>query len=410
MAELPHNWESLIEQLRHRLSTMENEEFDTWPRESPDHQSWMKEDIQPGEILSEIEIELRRDDEAIRRKFEQLRKEQAPVTPPSSARVINVWQRIGVAVALLLVAGGISYMRVKNELPLPPPLADFDPSVRQEDMLKVPEKPSLLWENGNIVRLEEIPIGSTLRQEGWGVTRTSNRKIFLFQLKDPPPASCPIVLIPYGQSWTLTWPDSSRIKLAPGSSLAWRMNIDGSRKERAFALHGEAWCEMAADPKSPVFISTLKGGVTVLGTRFDVRDRSQDSVSFVALETGKVRVNSGGYSRILRPGEEGRMSLLPVGIPVIAASAAPVRTGWLDSCFTFTDQNIKQVMEQVVQWYGLKGFAFEKNVDTVRPGLLGGGHLVKDIPLRILLKECESPDIGFHFDVDGKKIYVFFKE
>jgi len=409
MAESPRNWQSLMQQLQETQSSPEREELDTWRQESADHEAWMEEELQPEALMSEVDIELRRDDGAIRRKFEYLREEHEMMMSRARARVFKMWQRAA-AVVLVLVAGTIFYMRGKRELSSTPALADFDPSIREEDMMKAPRRPKLTSDKGNTLRLDDIPIGEIRQQEGLQVTRTDKYEIFLSWLNEQKgnasELSRAIVAIPYGESWTVSLPDSSRIQLAPGSSLAWRMNPGGGKKERAFALYGEAWCDMSADPNAPVFISTLKGSVVVLGTRFDVRDRLKDP-GFVSLETGRVRIDISGRSKVLRPGEEGRMSLLRGEIPVIAAGAAPVRTEWRDTLFTFSGRNIKQVVQQIVEWYGLKGARFDNNVDTVRAGVLGGGYAAKDLPVRQLLIQCETVDIGL--EIDKGEIHVYKK-
>ena len=72
----------------------------------------------------------------------------------------------------------------------------------------------------------------------------------------------------------------------------------------------------------------------------------------------------------------------------------------------FTDKTIKEVMVQFAAAYRIKQVIYKKGVDTVTPGLLGGGHVATDAPLLEILGRLERYT-GVHFQVSKKIITVY---
>jgi len=291
---------------------------------------------------------------------------------------------------------------------LPKGMGKFDARLRLEDIMTVPGKPCIVLDLGDTVWLDHIPLMQGVVRSGWRIYRDGSNSVLLTSVavpgSDRSAGACPIIFTPYREVWKFGWQDGSRIALAPGSSLAFHMRKEDLSERRELALRGEAWCEMSANVHSPVWLSTTKGGVTVLGTSFDVRDYSEEENFYVSLTRGTVRVNNGDRVRILKPGEEGRITQSVKGIQVVDSADAPDRSVWLDSVFVFSHLNIKQVMAQVIQWYGLKGAVYDKSVDTVKPGILGGGEVRKNLPLYELQGKFKGWGVKSY--VEDNVIYV----
>jgi len=325
---------------------------------------------------------------------------------PVIRRIFTVPRFLGAAAILLIV--GFVYLTSCNGVRLPRVYGKFDARVKLVDIKTVPGKSCIVLDLGDTVWLDRIPLMQGVVHSGWRIYRDDSNSIQLASVgvsdNDRSVGACPIISTTYREIWRFSWQDGSRVALAPGSSLAFHMRKEDLIKRRELALRGEAWFEMSADVHSPVWLSTTKGGVTVLGTSFDVRDYSEEEDFYVSLTKGTVRVNNGSRVKILRPGEEGRIRQSIKGIQVIDPLDAPDRSVWLDSVFVFSHQNIKQVMAQVIQWYGLRGAVYDRSIDTVRRGILGGGEVKKDLPLEELQEKFK--EWGVKSYVENNVIYV----
>ena len=101
---------------------------------------------------------------------------------------------------------------------------------------------------------------------------------------------------------TLLLTDGSVVTLEPGSRLRYPRQFMG--KQRAVTLNGEAFFEVAHNPKQPFVVTTADFMTTVLGTSFRVRSSSSQQSAFVIVRSGKVSVQAR-----LRAGETAVQSL-----------------------------------------------------------------------------------------------------
>lgn len=92
--------------------------------------------------------------------------------------------------------------------------------------------------------------------------------------------------------------DGSKVVLSKGSTLKYVKDFAGNRKIK---LTGKAYFEVARDEKHPFEIEAGVAKVTVLGTAFEVTE-GKEGVR-VLVNEGKVRVEAGGETSILKAGE-----------------------------------------------------------------------------------------------------------
>jgi ferric-dicitrate binding protein FerR (iron transport regulator) len=89
------------------------------------------------------------------------------------------------------------------------------------------------------------------------------------------------------QARRFTLADGSRVTLYPGSSLRYRPNLAGARRE--VRLKGEAFFQVAKNPARPFLVFTEQLVTTVLGTSFRVKAYT-GRPNEVAVEEGRVSV------------------------------------------------------------------------------------------------------------------------
>ena len=94
-----------------------------------------------------------------------------------------------------------------------------------------------------------------------------------------------------GKQQEVVLPDGSQVWLNGGSSIRYPASF--SDKERLVELTGEAWFDVQHADKIPFVIHSGAITTTVMGTAFDVRAYPDQQTMEVAVQRGKVKVQSG---------------------------------------------------------------------------------------------------------------------
>jgi len=110
---------------------------------------------------------------------------------------------------------------------------------------------------------------------------------------------------------TLLFSDGSLIRLGPNSRISYPAGFDTTAVREVY-LSGEAFFQVAKNPRHPFRVIAGEVITKVLGTSFCVRSFEKDTTIQVTVRTGKVSV----YSQAI-PGEQGD---LPPGHPVTPGS------------------------------------------------------------------------------------------
>lgn len=154
--------------------------------------------------------------------------------------------------------------------------------------------------------------------------------------------------------------EQSRVILADGSSVTLNTDsalaLDFSENKRGVRLlRGEAFFEVQSDRSRPFTVSTDKGQVQVIGTRFNVQVGNSTSVD---VESGIVAcANQRGEEVRLSIGQHADISTQGVSSPV------PVDVNrafaWLNKRLIFQDQPLYAVLEELDRYH--KGRIFLSN-------------------------------------------------
>jgi len=158
-----------------------------------------------------------------------------------------------------------------------------------------------------------------------------------------------------------TLADHSRIALSPGSSIQYRSNLAGARRE--VKLKGEAFFQVAKDPARPFLVYTDQLVTTVLGTSFRVKaypGRNNE----VAVQEGRVSVQvrqgaqlsatplqPAAAGVVLQPNEQVAYSNLTPRPLHKALVANPVIVSPQE--FTFAKQPVIKVLQALEKAYGV---------------------------------------------------------
>ena len=193
------------------------------------------------------------------------------------------------------------------------------------------------------------------------------------------------------QSAELFLPDSTSVNLNAGSIISYRkFRWD---HDRQVELDGEAYFQVQKGSRFDVI--TNMGTVTVLGTKFNVRNRS--NYFEVTCYEGLVRVVSNGNSIDLKPGDMARALDGDLAFHEKVVQSSP---GWINNRSTFESLPFIEVIKEFERQYNVTIFAGDINTQ-----ILFTGEFVNN-DLNLALQSITLP-LNLDYDiVEGQQIYL----
>lgn len=148
-----------------------------------------------------------------------------------------------------------------------------------------------------------------------------------------------------GESRVLDLADGSQVQLNTDSAVQIEL---GDSERRVRLLRGEAWFEVSRDAGRPFFVETGDGWVKVVGTRFSVTRRGDETR--VRLESGQVEVVAGGGKPVLlMPGQS--VAFSSVGLQAVRAFDPQQAFAWRNRQLVFRQQPLGEVVEELNRYW-----------------------------------------------------------
>jgi|GEM_PF-930219 len=157
---------------------------------------------------------------------------------------------------------------------------------------------------------------------------------------------------PKGSKSSFYLPDGTYVKLNSLSSLEFPTSF--SDTIRVVKLVGQGFFEVTHNSEAPFIVQTENMDIKVLGTSFDVSSYPGSEVQEVAVVTGKVLVDElNGSKETILPSKK---SILNTKTGQLTTSNfSPIyQTGWRDGILAFKEKSLKQVFENLENWYGVE--------------------------------------------------------
>ena len=157
-----------------------------------------------------------------------------------------------------------------------------------------------------------------------------------------------------GQKLTVHLEDGTIVKLNSGSTITYPEHFDSVR---VVHLEGEAFFDVAKDPKRPFEVYANDVKTTVLGTKFGISHAPKYGVTNIALLEGKVKVES-----VDNETSEHRI-LLPEQLVVYSSKQKTFKEGsydykaifgWKDDILVFDHDGFDDVVRKLEDWYGVE--------------------------------------------------------
>lgn len=296
---------------------------------------------------------------------------------------------IGIAACIVLLAGlfllvPVLGKKAKTRDAVPAPLAatDLQPGKVNAILTLADGKQLVLdGDSGKVFHdggLDIIGAGGVLSYEGEGKA-----------------AAYHTLTVPRGGRYQVVLPDGSKVWLNAGSSLTYPTVFTG--KERRVRASGEAYFSVTHDATKPFHVDVDGLDIQVLGTEFNVDAYKEEGSVKTTLLKGSVQLTSGNHSVKIKPGEQAVQ--VKGALTVTDSVDTEEIIGWKEGLFTFRDEPIEKIMQQVGRWY---------NVDSRYEGRVTqhfNATIDRNVPVSKLLHLLELTN-RVHFTVSNQSIIV----
>lgn len=160
---------------------------------------------------------------------------------------------------------------------------------------------------------------------------------------------------PAGQKSKIYLPDGSEVWLNAESYISFPKKF--SNEKREVVLKGEAFFDVIKNSDLPFIVKAGKVSTTVLGTSFNVKAFENDHSIYVALKSGRVKVEiehkAGKEEMFLEPGE---------AIAYNRSKAKALKEefdqelflAWKDGVIVFKDAEFDEITSSLSRWYGVQ--------------------------------------------------------
>lgn len=307
----------------------------------------------------------------------------------------RAWQSAAAAAILILLTAGIYYYQNSPE----PVLVKTETPRFRNDVAPGNNKAILTLDDGSKIDLDDAKTGILANESNIDIKKTGDGQLeYTAGAQNVKTVKYNILSTPMGGEYQLVLPDGSKVWLNSGSTLRFPTAFIGS--ERIVELKGEAYFDIAKNPKMPFLVRTNNAmDIKVLGTQFNIMAYDDEKNINTTLIEGSVEVLKGSGKTMLKPGQEAILNRGSGNIKVASADLEQA-IAWKNGYFIFYNENIESIMRKVSRWY---------NVDVVYQGNLSNkdfvGTISRNKNISELLKMLELTG-AVHFSIDGRRITV----
>ena len=187
-----------------------------------------------------------------------------------------------------------------------------------------------------------------------------------------------------GERKEVIFQDGTRVFLNAGSTISYPERFGLS--ERRVHLDGEAYFEVAHNPRRPFIVETAdRAAIRVLGTEFDVKAYRTDETISVVLLQGSVEFSQGATSFLLEPSQRLVYDKQSGKGSILNLENAEQSILWSQNTICFRDTPMQEVITELERWYDVEFRVADPRVNDLTFSLQ-----TPNLPLRELLDELEN--------------------
>ena len=156
-----------------------------------------------------------------------------------------------------------------------------------------------------------------------------------------------------GQQYLVKLPDGTQVRLNAASSV--RFPVDFSHNNRIIDLTGEAFFNVVPGNKMPLYVRTGNSEIKVLGTTFNVRAYTGNTIA--ALLTGSLEIKSSSEAALLNPGQKATVwsnSRMDRDTIVVAKVDTLQITSWKNANRIYSNALLRDFVSDMGRWYNLE--------------------------------------------------------
>ncbi|WP_288878859.1 FecR family protein [Pedobacter panaciterrae] len=379
-----HLSELVQKQLKGAITAGEEQQIDDWASASGSNRKFLNK-IKEAKTETEIMQLLEQFDEekAYETFLQSVQREKRRTFKLKYGWIIS-------SAAAVLTIGFVIYLWLHRATDIRPSLPDT-----ANVILPGGNKAVLILSNGNKIDLTAISGQRAINQNGTTITNSGNGAI-TYQVADTGlnAQEYNTLVIPVGGEYQATLSDGTKVWLNAGSSLRYPVRFTGAA--RKVELTGEAYFEVAHNPKMPFHVVSKNQDVEVLGTSFNINAYAGDEQK-TALVKGSIRISGGGDTRLLVPGEVATVKGAKISILKADLDA---ETGWKTGMFIFHNSTLRDIMKQLARWYDI-----EVDVNTIPAEEIFYGEIKRDAPLSAVLDMISSTST-LKFKMEGRRLIL----
>lgn len=211
--------------------------------------------------------------------------------------------------------------------------------------------------------------------------------------------------IPKGGQFFVQLSDSTKVWLNSESKLKYPVRFQKGKTRQVELVYGEAFFEVSPSIKNygtKFSVLSKSQEISVLGTQFNLRTYKEDTEMATTLVEGKVRVQKGGNSKVLKPNQQSKTSSDTDKIDIEEVDAS-VEIAWVHGLFSFNEESLGEIMTVLSRWYDVS--VFFKSEEKKK--FLFSGKVERTKSIDNILKLIEETSTGqIEFEINDKIIIV----
>lgn len=380
----------VIQHLAGTLTDAGREELEAWMNASDENREMVSEFFDEPRVKAELQ-----------HLFEVKDRVWEKIGERTGGKVVRMtgnrkWWLYAASIALLVTSAAVFLLYDRQ------PAAVAPVAGHQEPPADVPTPAHtnayITLGNGKKVYIDSVQNGNRLLPGGQPGQKVGNDRIAFNGAPGSRPELQRITVPEGSKPLQVVLPDGSRLWLNVASTASFHVPFDA--KERAVAITGEAYFEVAHEASRPFTVKSRGQVIKVLGTAFNVNSYENESTIKTTLVKGNIQLSqtASGATKILSAGQQATAT--PGGdIHLEPDADVDEALAWKQNVFQFKNEELRSIMRQIGRWYGVE----VRYADGV-PERFFTANISRDKSLSTVLKIMELNDI--HFRLEGKTLTV----
>lgn len=167
-----------------------------------------------------------------------------------------------------------------------------------------------------------------------------------------------------GDKTNLILPDSSKVWLNSGSKIIF--NNDFIKGKRQVFLEGEAYFSVTDDKRSPFRVKTSEFEIEVLGTEFNLKAYTDETMMAATLVEGSLKVSNANEEKMVKPKQKLVFNKESSKMKLYELTDVSAETQWKDGRLVFRNESLLEIQPKLERWFDVDIVFADDNVKQSR--------------------------------------------